>query len=309
MNTKIEPATDAGFLFIIFCYTPQMQSKNHIVVILGQTATGKSAYAVELAKKINGEVISADSRQVYKGLDLGTGKITKKEMGGIQHHLLDIANSKKQFNVATYQKLAQLAIAEIANSGKVPIVCGGTGLYIDAIIYGDTFPAVPPNKKLRAQLQKKTTGELFKSLQKKDPKRAETIDQHNKVRLVRALEIVECLGKVPTVKKRSIYDVEWIGLKVPEEILKQRIHKRLIDRIKKGMIKEAEVLHEKGLSWKRMRELGLEYKFLADHLTGKLTKEEMIEKLNSAIWQYAKRQMTWFKRNKEIKWINNHIDQ
>lgn len=280
-----------------------MNLKPKIIVVCGPTATGKSDYAVTLAKKIGGEVVSADSRQVYKGLDIGSGKITKKEMRGVPHHLLDIASPKSTFTVERFQKLGKKAIADILKRGKTPIICGGTGFYIDALIYESNFPAVPPNKALRTQLEKKSVEELFTLLQEKDPDRANTIDSKNKVRLIRALEIIESLGKVPEIKKESPYNIEWVGLDFPDEILKERIHTRLIKRVKQGMIQEATTLHTQGLSWKRMRELGLEYRFMADHLTGKLSKAEMITQLEAAIWQYAKRQRTWFKRNKEIKWI------
>lgn len=280
-----------------------MNSKPKIIVVCGPTATGKSDYAVTLAKKIGGEVISADSRQVYKGLDIGSGKITKKEMRGVPHHLLDIASPKSTFTVERFQKLGRKAIADILKRGKTPIICGGTGFYIDTLVYESSFPAVPPNKALRAQLEKKSVEELFTLLQEKDPDRANTIDSKNKVRQIRALEIIQSLGRVPEIKKESPYNIEWVGLDFPDEILKERIHTRLIKRIKQGMIKEATTLHTQGLSWKRMHELGLEYRFMADHLTRKLSKAEMITQLEAAIWQYAKRQRTWFKRNKEIKWI------
>src|SRR5665811_1578979 len=160
-----------------------------VIVILGQTATGKSALAIKLAKKISGEIISADSRQVYKYLDIGTGKITKKEMQGVLHHLLDVVHPKKKFTVTEYQKKAIYAMAEIVNRGNTPIICGGTGFYIDAITKGIIFPEVPPNLKLRKILEKKTLVELLKILQKLDRRRAKNIDIKNKVRLIRAIEI------------------------------------------------------------------------------------------------------------------------
>jgi tRNA dimethylallyltransferase len=280
-----------------------MNSKPKIIVVCGPTATGKSDYAVTLAKKTSGEIISADSRQVYKGLDIGSGKITKKEMRGVPHHLLDVVSPKKVFTVEQFQKLGKKALTDILKRGHTPIICGGTGFYIDALVYESNFPAVPPNKALRTQLEKKSVEELFELVQQKDPERSDTIDNKNKVRLIRALEIIDVIGKVPEVKKESPYYIEWIGLDFPDEILKERIHNRLLARIKKGMLKEVHNLHENGLSWKRMRELGLEYRFMADYLTGKISKEEMITLLETAIWHYAKRQRTWFKRNKEIKWI------
>lgn len=281
-----------------------MKNRPKIIVILGQTSTGKSDFAVQIAKKVKGEIISADSRQVYKGMDLGTGKITKYEMQGIPHHLLDVANPKKVFSVSGYKKLADNKIKEILKRGKVPILCGGTGFYIDAVVNGTILPEVAPNAKLRAMLAKKSVVELFKMLKKLDPSRAKNIDSKNPVRLIRAIEIAKALGKVPKVKSGTEYDALKIGLTLPDEVLKKRIYARLLARIKKGMLKEIENLHKSGVSWKRMNELGLEYRYGAMYLQGKITKKEMIEKLNTESWQYAKRQKTWFKRDKDTVWID-----
>ena len=282
-----------------------METKPKIIVVLGQTATGKSDFAVEVAKKIGGEIISADSRQVYKGMDLGTGKITKKEMRGVPHYLLGVTSPSKIFHVNDFQKNTFKKIEEIIEKGKIPIICGGTGFYIDSIVDGNIFPEVPPNKKLRSSLEKETVEKLFVLLNKLDSNRAKNIDKNNKVRLIRAIEIAKTLGKVPSLgTNKSKFEVMKIGLTLPPEILKERIHNRLLSRIKKGMIKEVENLHKNGVSWKRMNELGLEYRNVALYLQNKTTKEKMIEKLNTEIWHFAKRQNTWFKRDKEIIWIN-----
>ena len=278
------------------------------IVILGQTATGKSDFAVEIAKKVGGEIISADSRQVYKGMDLGTGKIIKKEMRGVPHHLLDVATPSKVFSVRDFQKLANKKIKDILKRGKVPIICGGTGFYIDAIVNGTIFPEVKPNKKLRKELEKKTTEKLFETLKKLDIIRAETIDKHNKVRIIRAIEIAMALGFVPSLPSSlQVSDTCMfikIGLVMPNEILKERIYARLISRLKQGMMKEMKKLHENGVSWRRMENLGLEYRYCALYLQNKLSIEEMVGQLNSKIWQFAKRQKTWFQRDKSIIWIN-----
>jgi tRNA dimethylallyltransferase len=225
---------------------------------------------------------------------------------GVPHHLLDVTSPSKIFSVSDFQKEASKKIAEILKRNKVPIICGGTGFYIDAIVNGTIFPEVPPNKKLRDELEKNTTEELFEMLKKVDPTRAKNIDGNNKVRLVRAIEIAKALGKVPvrsclTEKK---FDVLKIGLVLPPEILKERIHVRLLTRIKKGMIKEVMDLHKKGISWKRLYSLGLEYRYVSLFLQKKIMKNEMIEKLNTEIWHYAKRQKTWWKRDKNIIWID-----
>lgn len=276
------------------------------VVILGQTATGKSDFAVEMAKLFGGEIISADSRQVYKGMNLGTGKVTKREMKGIPHHMLDVVNPKKVFSVADYTKKAEKVIEKINKSGKLPIICGGTGFYIDSLISGQALPEVSPNIELRKQLASKSTEELFQILKKLDKSRSETIDRNNPVRLIRAIEVAKAIGKVPALSQnKNKYDVLYIGLKLEDEILKKNIYTRLLSRIKKGMITEVKNLHEKEkVSWKRLGDLGLEYRYCTLYLQGKLTKEEMVEKLNTEIWHYAKRQKTWFKRNQKILWIN-----
>jgi len=280
-------------------------SRQKIIVILGQTATGKSDLAVKLAKKFGGEVVSADSRQVYRGLNLGTGKITRREMRGVPHHLLDIADPRRYFSVAQYQKLANRAVKNILSREKLPIICGGTGLYIDAAVSGKIFPEVKPDEKLRKRLNGKTTKELHEMLQKLDPRRAKEIDKNNPRRLVRAIEIARMLGRVPAIKYKPLsYDALKIGLRPSEKELRQKIHNRLIERMKKGMIAEAYRLHNKGLSWKRMEELGLEYRYLAKYLNNEITKKEMLNKLETEIWRYAKRQKIWFKKDKKIYWVD-----
>lgn len=284
-----------------------MNIKPKIIIILGQTATGKSDFAVEIAKQIGGEIISADSRQVYKGMNWGTGKITKNEMRSVLHYLLDVTSPSKVFSVNDFQKKAIKAIEGISHNDKTPIICGGTGFYINAITNGTIFPNVPPNKKLRDELSRKTKEQLIKILEKLDKVRLKNIDQDNPVRLIRAIEIAKALGKVPTIHQdlhNSKYEFLKIGLTLPSEILKERIKTRLFARIKKGMIKEVKNLHKDGVSWKRMNSLGLEYRYVALYLQKKLSKEEMIEKLNTEIWHFAKRQKTWFKRDKSTIWID-----
>ncbi|MEK7505834.1 MAG: tRNA (adenosine(37)-N6)-dimethylallyltransferase MiaA [Patescibacteria group bacterium] len=287
-----------------------VKEKPLLVAIVGPNASGKSALAIRIAQKFNGEVISADSRQVYKGLDIGSGKVTKKEMRGVLHHLLSIADPKKIYSVAKYQKDSTKIIKNILNKNKLPIVCGGTGFYVDSILYPTSFPAVSPNKTLRIKLYQKSPDELYKILQKLDPRRAKTIDRNNPVRLIRAIEVAAVLGKVPALNRMaSPYRVLFIGLKPSDKELRLRIQKRLVSRMKKGMVKEVRKLHKNGLSWKRLEELGLEYRFVAQYLQEKITKEEMVRYIAVSNWQYAKRQITWFKRNLEIKWFSNSGDK
>lgn len=271
--------------------------KPKIIVIAGPTSSGKTAYSIKLAKKINGEIISADSRQVYKGINLLSGKVTKKEMGKIQHYMLDIADPKRAYSVFKYQKDATKAINAILKKGKVPIICGGTGFYIDALVYNRTMPEVKPNNLLRKKLEKLSTTELFNMLKKHDKNRAITIDKKNPVRIIRAIEIATVLGKVPKLSEsKSPYEIEWIIIDQDDAVLKEKIEKRLRDRIKSGMLREAKKLHQNGVSFKRMEKLGLECRESSLYLQGKISKKELIENLNSQIWKYAKRQRVWFKK-------------
>ncbi|MBI5079630.1 tRNA (adenosine(37)-N6)-dimethylallyltransferase MiaA [Candidatus Wolfebacteria bacterium] len=356
------------------------KEKPKIIVILGPTASGKSDLAVKIALRlgseqakklygINGaEIISADSRQVYKELDIGSGKVPRDKnpkskilnpksyfYKGVPHHLLDVARPKQTFTVSRYQKLAEKAINKILAKGKIPIICGGTGLYIDSVIYDIKFPEVPPQPKLRKQLEKKSTEELFKQLQKLDPRRAENIDKRNRRRLIRALEICAITKKaVPPLNtaanngagadKNSSYKILKIGVKKPPEKLKKLIEKRLLKRLKTGMIEEVKKLRDGsalspekkpsasyGISWKRLDNLGLEYRYVSRYLRGLIAKpgsrisacsvrdgtkikfaeislpgkKEMIESLKREIWRYAKRQMTWFKKDPSIHWVSS----
>ncbi|OGG44630.1 tRNA (adenosine(37)-N6)-dimethylallyltransferase MiaA [Candidatus Kaiserbacteria bacterium RIFCSPHIGHO2_01_FULL_48_10] len=273
-----------------------------VVVIIGPTAAGKTALSVEIAKKLGGEVVSADSRQVYRGLDIGSGKITKKEMRGVPHHLLDVANPNTTFSAAEYVRLGRRAIQGIALRGRVPLIVGGTGFYIDALLGRVQLAEVAPDPALRLWLSAFSVKELNAQLKKLDPQRAKKIDTKNRVRLVRAIEIARALGSVPYMGQKELYKTLWIGLTLPQETLAQKIHIRLFARIR-GIEREIKNLHKKGLSWKRMEELGLEYRYMARYLQGKISQGEMHAQLEIEIRKYAKRQMTWFKRNKEIRWF------
>jgi tRNA dimethylallyltransferase len=270
--------------------------KPKLIVVCGPTATGKSDKAVEIALAQNGEVISADSRQVYRGLDIGSGKITSKEMQGIPHHLLDVADPNDTFAVDQFVIMGAQAIESILEKGKTPIICGGTGFYIDALVNGLQLPEVAPNPTLRAELEKLSLDNLQNRLHDIDAKRYEEVDLFNPVRIIRAIEIATELGSVPPLSRESKYDVEYVYLNFPNDVLKERIYKRLIGRLESGMLDEARRLHANGLSFDRMKQLGLEYRHMAMHLLGEITHEEMVEQLNAKIWQYAKRQRTWFKK-------------
>lgn len=281
--------------------------KNKLVVILGPTASGKTGLSIKLAKKYNGEIISADSRQVYKGMDIGTGKVTKREMESIPHYLLDVVSPKKRFTVTNYKKLAEKEIKNIQKRNKVPFLVGGTGFYIQAVVDGIVVPEVKPDWKLRGKLEKKSTEKLFKRLQGLDPNRAKNIDKFNKRRLIRALEIVlKTKRPVPSLIKNPINsDILILGISRPKKKLNKLIYSRLIKRLKNGMIAEVKKLHQRGIPWKRLEEFGLEYRYIAFFLQNKITKEEATEKLQKEIEHYAKRQMTWFRKDKRIHWIKN----
>jgi len=303
-------------------------NKQDIIVIVGLNASGKSDLAIRLAKKYNGEIISADSRQVYKGMDIGTGKVPRDKIKNtrkdyeknyyfsdkIRHYLLDVVNPKKVFTVDDYKHYAKKAISEISQHGKIPIICGGTGFYIDALIYDMPIPHVPPDKKLRKILGGKSINTLFRQLSIADPKRAQSIDRHNKQRLIRALEIVlTTKAPVPLLPKNcklktSNFNVLWLGITWPQETLNDRIRTRLEKRLNRGMIREVTKLHNQGVSFKRLESFGLEYRWIAQYLEKKISKEEMKNGLFNSIVRYSKRQMTWFKQNQNIHWIKNFTD-
>lgn len=289
---------------------PRQNALPKLIVVLGPTAVGKSdmAVSIALALKTQGqkaEIISADSRQIYTGLNIGAGKITKKEMQGVPHHCLDILSPKRRklFSVAEFQTHAFKAIDDILARGAVPILCGGTGFYIDAIVDGIILPEVKTDMELRKKLETYSTEKLVKTLAKLDTDRLAEIDQQNRVRLIRSIEIAKALGKVPKLIKKIRYETLLIGLDIPKDNLMNKVHARAIKRLKQGMLAEAKNLHGDGVSWKRMQQLGLEYGLLAELLQNKLTREEFIERLRIETWQYVKRQRTWFYKKEGVKWF------
>jgi tRNA dimethylallyltransferase len=213
-------------------------------------------------------------------------------------------SGKSALAVHDFKHKAEKAIEGILRKNKLPIICGGTGFYIQALVDNISYPEVPPNPALRKRLKDKSTAELFKILKKLDPKRAKNIDAKNPHRLLRAIEIAQALGEVPTLSSQKKYNSLRLGIRTDDNILKQKIHDRLMARMKKGMIKEVERLHKSGLGWKRLEELGLEYRYIAYFLQKKITRQEMLGTLEKEIWHYAKRQKTWFKRDKSITWFD-----
>lgn len=292
--------------------------KKKLLVILGSTSAGKTDLALKLAKKFNGELISADSRQVYKGLDIGTGKMPgkfeslKKEnrkwiIGRIVIYLYDVVSPNRQYNVARFVQDAESVIEKINQEGKLPIIVGGTGLYIKAILIGLSNIYIPINKNLRKSLMKLTLKELQQRLRKVNLKKWESMnnsDRQNPRRLIRYIEIASAtLNNLPPRKHE--YDVLKIGLTAPREILYQRSDQRVLSRMNQGMIDEAKKLHKNGLSFRRMKQLGLEYGCLADFLIGKIKDEQsLIKTMQGKVRQFVRRQMTWFKKEKDVNWFD-----
>jgi tRNA dimethylallyltransferase len=278
-----------------------MDAEKKVLVVVGPTASGKSDFAVLLAQRTNGEIISADSRQVFKGLDIGTGKITKEEMQDIPHYMLSVYDLSSEVGVARYQEDATLILNDILERGKTPIICGGTGQYIDALIYDTILPKVPPNHEFRYSLETLSNDELFSLLFAKDPCRAEAIDKHNRVRLIRALEVVEVLGEVPKQHQpKFIWPTEIFLMDVDRSTLRAKITKRLEKRMDTGMLTEGKEIFDKGHRGAELKRFGLEYEAMGKYFEGELDLHQMKEYLITKIMQYAKRQQTWNKKYIEI---------
>jgi len=273
--------------------------KPKIIVIAGQTSTGKSDLAVDLAKAIGGEVVSADSRQIYKGLDLSSGKITPAEMRGIPHHMIDLVTPLENYSVADFAREGTQCMNDIFSRGNIPIVCGGTGFYIDALVSGTQFNEVRANRALRKELANESTESLYSLLKSRAPKRALEIDPDNKQRIIRSLEIFEALGEIPKQKRTSPYQILWICATRNQDELKSRIKQRIINRLNDGMLEEIKELIALGVSHTRLEGLGLECRYMSRYLRDIIDKETMIQELAYKTNQFAKRQKTWFKRNKK----------
>jgi tRNA dimethylallyltransferase len=288
-----------------------------IIVILGPTASGKTGLGVKLAYHLDGEIISADSRQIYKSMDIGTGKdLPNYNYKGknIPYHLIDVASPRINFSIARYQKLAFKAIESIVKRGKLPIIVGGSGLYLQAVVDNYKLFSHKSDKKLRTELEKLGADRLFLKIKKLNPefaKRINNSDKNNARRLSRYFELV-CLGNNFFKKnKKSLYEFLVLGIKIDDKKMKENIILRLNQRIdKEGMIEEVKQLRKNGLSYKRLISFGLEYKYVSFFLQGKITEKEMREKLATAIYRFAKKQKTWFKRwqkqDRKIYWIESY---
>lgn len=285
------------------------------LVILGPTAVGKSKLAVELAKQINAEIISADSMQVYRGMDIGTAKPSLEERQGIPHHLIDIRDPDEEWTVSDFVRESQNSKLKIQNKGKIPIIAGGTGLYLWALLEGFSFPITPADKGLRARLENEPTSALYVRLSTIDPKAAAKIHENDKKRIIRALEVYELTGKPISElqKKRGANPPHLsvgnqnpllIGLNLPRDELYLRINQRVEDMLAKGLIDEVKGLLAKGYSRGLFSFQALGYKEVAEHLDGKWAKEQMIEELKKRTRNFARRQMTWFRRFHSVRWFH-----
>ena len=287
--------------------------KQKVIVICGPTASGKTALSIELAKKINGEIVSCDSMQIYKEMDIGTAKPTLEEMQEIKHYMIGIISPNERYSVADYKKDAKKAIREILNKGKVPIVVGGTGLYIDSLIYEIEYQDIEFDKEYREHLEKevkeKGLEELYNVAKEIDPEAIEKISKNDKKRILRILEIYHATGENKTEQERKSrqkeveYDYKVYALNMDREKLYDRINKRVDKMIEEGLIQEVEKIYKKYNDFPTAMQ-GLGYKEVVEYLEGKLTKEEMIEKIKQETRRYAKRQLTWFRKNKQTIWLD-----
>ncbi len=289
-----------------------MKTENKIIIILGPTASGKSELAVKIAQHFKGEIISADSRQVFKGMEINSGavKVNKGRYKNIPHYLISFLDPEKDFNVSNFQEATQKLIKTIIQKNKLPIICGGSLFWIDALIKNRSFPAVKPNPVLRKKLSLKTTSELFQQLQKLDPQRAQNIDRHNKMRLIRALEIIEQLGKVPPLAASSPNPhIKYLLISPYKDwnTLQKRIRQNVKKRLQQEMIEEIEKLHyQRNISWEKIEKLGLSFRLIPQFLRKEIkTKKELEEKIYLAEKNYAKRQLTWMKKIKNINYVSN----
>jgi tRNA dimethylallyltransferase len=303
--------------------------KSRLCAIVGPNASGKSDMAIAVAQQVGGEIISADSRQVYREMDLGSGKVSRELQeseghnlmafdrtffcaplisSGIRHWLIDVVDPRDPFTVAEYQQLAYALIDDMHRRGIVPVLAGGTGLYIRAVLDGLSFPQVPPDERLRMELEACSTEELTCRLFARDPEAGNTVDLMNRRRMIRALEILNnsdaSLAELKTTRPVPFESIT-LGISMPREVLHERIRRRLMTRFEQGMTEEIKVLLERGVTGERLISFGLEYRYIYLYLDGKLTYDVMVEDLYHAICRFAKRQLTWFRKYGSVQWISS----
>lgn len=292
--------------------------KPKVIVIVGPTASGKTALSIELAKKINGEIVSCDSMQIYKDMDIGSAKPSKEEMQGIKHYMLDFVSPDKRYSVAEYKKDAEMAIEEILKKGKIPIVVGGTGLYADSLIYGIEYNEIEFNEEYRKRLENiATTEEGLRSLYNKakeiDSEALKKISPNDKKRIIRVLEIYNSTGKTKTEleiesrRNEVKYDYRVFAINMDRDVLYERINKRVDIMLESGLIDEVETLLKKYKTFPTAMQ-GLGYKEVVQYFNKELTRDEMIDKIKQETRRYAKRQLTWFRKNKKTIWLDGLND-
>lgn len=289
--------------------------KKPLIILTGPTSVGKTALSIKLAKSVNGEIISADSMQVYKGMDIGSAKITKEEMDGVTHHLIDILEPFEEFNIVKFQELAKKAMEQIYEAGKIPIIAGGTGFYIQSVLYDINFESNEDDKEYRTYLESIAATEdgekiLFDMLKEKDPKSAEIIHANNVKRVIRALEFFE-KTKTPISEhnetqrqNQSPYDFCYFVLNDDRDKLYQNIEKRVDIMLENGLVKEVKALHDKGYRKEMVSMQGLGYKEILDYLNGEISLERAVYLIKRDTRHFAKRQLTWFRREKCVTWVN-----
>lgn len=282
----------------------KQEKKIKVIAIVGATASGKTTYSIDLAKKIDGEIISADSRLVYKGFNIGTAKPTLAEREGIPHYMIDIVEPEFDYSAGLYKQEASKIIKNITNKGKTPIIVGGTGLYIDILLKNFTLPPIEPNRELREELYKMDLENLYNQLEKKDIEAAKSIDKNDRKKIIRAIEIITAMGK--SLKdtrgfKNSPYEVEWIGRNFDRKTLYERINKRVDLMVESGLLDETkQLLSRHGRIPNLINTIG--YKEIIGYIDNIYSLEEAKELLKKNTRNYAKRQLTWFRKNTEIKW-------
>ncbi len=290
-----------------------MESKRPLVIITGPTASGKTALSIELAKQIGGEIISADSMQVYRHMDIGSAKVTKEEMDGVPHHLIDVLDPSEEFNVVRFQEMARKAMEGIYERGKIPIIAGGTGFYIQALLYDIDFTETDENNSIREELEQKARTEgasvLHAMLKEIDPESAEAIHEHNVKRVIRAIEFYRQTGKKISDhnrqerEKSSPYQFLYYVIDLPRELLYSRIEQRVDQMIEQGLVEEVKALQAMGCTRDMVSMQGLGYKEILDYLNGQLTLDEAIYVLKRDTRHFAKRQLTWFRRERDVRWL------
>lgn len=290
-----------------------MESKRPLVIITGPTASGKTALSIELAKQISGEIISADSMQVYRHMDIGSAKVTKEEMDGVPHHLIDVLDPSEEFNVVRFQEMARKAMEGIYERGKIPIIAGGTGFYIQALLYDIDFTETDENNSIREELEQKARTEgasvLHAMLKEIDPESAEAIHENNVKRVIRAIEFYRQTGKKISDhnrqerEKSSPYQFLYYVIDLPRELLYSRIEQRVDQMIEQGLVEEVKALQAMGCTRDMVSMQGLGYKEILDYLNGQLTLDEAIYVLKRDTRHFAKRQLTWFRRERDVRWL------